>query len=135
MSKAEVEQHPNFKKLERTIAAMSALAEERKINLLVILLPTKGEVYRWVLDQRKPEPTDAQWSGFAQAVLKVCERTGLRCLDGKPYLVEEARRLFSSSGELLWWRDDTHLNERGHDVVAEFIQREILEREIFRSLE
>lgn len=124
-SKAEIEQHPNFKKLERTMVAMRMLVEERHINLIVFLLPTKGEVYRWVLDQRKPKPQDAQPSGFAKAVLEACERTSLRCLDTKPILVEQARRLYDSAGELLWWRDDTHLGERGHEEVAALIERAV----------
>jgi len=50
----------------------------------------------------------------------------IRCLDAKPDLIKAAYRLFDSSGELVYWRDDTHFNERGHEVRAAFIAREIL---------
>ena len=134
-SRTEVERHQNFPKLRRTMAAMKALATVRGVNLAVLILPTKGEVYRWVLEDRPPKREDREPSGFVLAVGAVCEELRLRCFDAKPALVKEAERLWSTKRELLWWRDDTHLGERGHDVVAEFIQREILEREIFRSLE
>ena len=103
---------------------MKRLTEEKKVRLTVFILPTKGEVYRWILDRREPRPEDARLSGFAQAVLAECESVQLRCVDTKPYLVAEARRLFEQSGELLWWRDDTHLGERGHAAVAAFIAKE-----------
>jgi hypothetical protein len=92
----------------------------------VLILPAKGEVYPWILDERAPAPEDARSSGFALAVLGACERAGLRCLDTKPYLVEEARRVFAASGDLLWWRDDTHLGERGHEAVARLIAERVL---------
>lgn len=125
-TREEIERHPNFSKLERTLSAMRNLMANRELDLTVLIFPTKGEVYPWILDQRTPMPDDARSSGFALAVLGACERARLRCLDTKPYLVEQARRLLDSSGELLWWRDDTHLGERGHEAVATLIADEIL---------
>ncbi len=125
-SRAEVERHPNFSKLERTFAAMQALAGERGVPIVVLILPTKGEVYRWLLTQRPSAQWEERPSGFAQAVLAACERARLRCLDVKPFLVAEARRVFEATGDLLWWRDDTHPNERGHRAIADLIAREVL---------
>jgi hypothetical protein len=125
-TRAEVERHPNFPKLERTLAAMKRLTEEKAMDVTILIFPTKGEVYRWVLDQRSPSERDDLPSGFAQAVLGACARIGLRCLDTKPYLVQEARRLYETSGQLLWWRDDTHLGEQGHSAVARLINREVI---------
>ncbi len=122
----QVEQHPNFPKLVRTMEAMKRLTGEKGLNLAVLILPTKGEVYRWILDRREWSVEDGRSSGFAQAVLAACDRIQLRCLDSKPYLTEEARRLFESSGQLLWWRDDTHLGEPGHAAVADFIAQHVL---------
>lgn len=120
-AREEVERHPNFAKLERTLAAMRTTTDARGIEAVIVLLSTKGEVYRWVLEGRRPQPSDAAPSGFAQAVLKACERATFRCLDAKPFLVERARRLYEASGEVLWWRDDSHLGERGHEAVADFV--------------
>lgn len=92
----------------------------------MLILPTKGEIYRWLLAQRPSAQWEAGPSGFAQAVLAACERARLRCLDAKPYLVEEARRTFETTGDLLWWRDDTHPNDYGHRAIAELIARDVL---------
>ena len=123
-----VQRHPNFPMLERTMVEMRNRAAERGLDLTVVVLPTKGEVYRWILAQRKRRLEDADPSGFALAVLDACRRVQMRCLDTKPDLIREGYRLFDSSGALLYWRDDVHLNDSGHEAVAAFIAREILPR-------
>lgn len=122
----EVEGHPNFAKLEKTLAAMRSLAEARHLRLVLLIFPTKGEVYRWVLEGRPPKPEDSEPSGFAQGVLEACRRIGLTCLDSKPWLVAAARREYDRNGRLLWWRDDTHLGEAGHEAVADLILTDVL---------
>jgi hypothetical protein len=127
LTKTEVERVPHFPRLERTMVEMRNRVAERGLDLTVVLIPAKGEVYRWILDQRERKPEDADPSGFALAVLDVCQRVQIRCLDAKPDLIKEAYRLFDSSGEHLYWRDDPHLNDHGHEAVARFIAREILQ--------
>lgn len=119
-SRYEVEQHPNFPKLIRTIEAMKQLTDARELQLFVAVLPTKGEVYRWLLEGREPLPEDSQPSGFSQATLRVCQRVTLTCADAKPWLVEKAKEAWST-GDSLWWRDDTHLGELGHAALATFL--------------
>jgi hypothetical protein len=126
-SRDEVEQHPNFARLERTLAAMRRRIENPRLALTILILPTKGQVYSWLLGQDVRSVPSEPSSGFAQAVLGACERTGLRCLDTTPYLTERAGQVFASTGELLWWRDDTHLGEQGHEALAEFIADRVLE--------
>ena len=124
-SRVEVERHPNFAKLERTLTAMRRRIEKDQLDLTILILPTKGQVYPWLLNQRM-ETVEAPASGFAEAVEGACGRARLRCLDTMPYLVKRARQVFAATGELLWWRDDTHLGERGHEAVAEFIAEHVL---------
>jgi hypothetical protein len=126
LSKAEVERHPHFPKLERTMVEMRNRAAERELGLTIVLIPSREEVYRWILERREREPADRNPSGFALAVLEACQRSKIRCLDTKPDLVQEAYRIFDSSGELVYWRDDTHFNNRGHEIMAQFIAREVL---------
>ncbi|MGQ0811848.1 MAG: alginate O-acetyltransferase AlgX-related protein [Nitrospiraceae bacterium] len=126
MSRAQVEQHPNYSLLEQTLAAMRKAVAQQGLEMTALIIPTKQEVYRWILEQRAPRLEDAQPSGFVQAVVSACERARLRCLDTKPYLIQESRRLMESSGELLWWRDDTHLGDRGHEALAHFIAEQVL---------
>jgi len=119
-SRAEVEQHPNFEKLKRTLAAMRELTTERQVDLTVLVLPTKGEVYRWLLEARTPQPEDSNPSGFGLAVLGACKTAQIVCYDTKGYLVSESQRLYETEGKLLWWRDDTHIGTYGHRALASY---------------
>jgi hypothetical protein len=126
LSLVEVERHPNFPKLERTMAEMKRLVALQGLELAVIILPTKGEVYPWIYETREVTPEDLDSSGFSQAVMGLCVRLELGCWDTKPYLVETARRLLADSGEYLWWLDDSHLNSRGHAALATFVHKQVL---------
>lgn len=126
MSREEVERHQNFPGLERSLGAVRDLAAARRMRVGIVILPTKGEVYRWVFERRLPRAEDARPSGFALAVLGACKRVRLQCFDSKPYFMTESRRSFDAHGVLLWWQDDSHLNGRGHAVVADFVMRKVL---------
>ena len=132
-TRQEVEQQVNFSKLERTLGAMRQRIEKDELDLTILILPTKGQVYPGLLNQKADNFKPAT-SGFAEAVEGACERAKVRCLDTLPYLVKRASEVFSTSGELLWWRDDTHLGERGHEVVAEFIAEQVLRSTNFASI-
>jgi len=127
-SRQEVEQHPNFSKLQRTLAAMRRLTTERHVELTVLVLPTKGEVYRWLLEERAPQPEDANASGFALAVVEACRTAEIVCHDMKTYLISESKRLYDTEGKLLWWRDDTHIGKYGHAAIAAYIVQNVLNR-------
>jgi len=36
-------------------------------------------------------------------------------------MTAEAYGAFDGSGQLVYWRDDTHLNNRGNEIIADFI--------------
>lgn len=120
-SKQAIEQHPNFIKIKRSLELMKALTLKQGLNLVVLILPTKGEIYPWILANQKDRAENGSRSGFALAAVAACEAAQIEVHDTKPYLLEEGGRLYTSSGKLLWWRDDTHLGEEGHAAVAEFI--------------
>jgi hypothetical protein len=122
-SRAAVEQHPNYPKMLKTMDAMQTLTTERHIDLTILILPTKGEVYRSLFEARQPEADDSRPSGFAEAFLETCRSKGLACQDLKPYLMREAKRLYETEGKLLWWRDDTHPGKEGHAAIASYIAR------------
>lgn len=121
--RADVERHPNFVKLRTTLREMHTKTGRMGIHMTIIILPTKGEVYHWLLNPESPE--DPQSSGFAQAVIAACRQMSLSCLDSRAYLRSEARRIFRCSSELLWWRDDTHLNDLGHEALAAFVMHAV----------
>jgi hypothetical protein len=126
---AELERHPNLSSLERTMAEMKRQVEQMGLDLRVVLLPTKGEVYPWIYEERELKPDDLLPSGFGRTLTGLCERLSLRCWDTKLYLIETALRLQADSGAYLWWLDDSHLNGRGHEAVATFIAERILSLE------
>jgi hypothetical protein len=105
---------------------MKRLTEGLGLRTVVLILPTKGEVYPWILKGANKPSGEPRASGFSRAVLTACRRLGLSCLDVKPYFMQEADRIWASKGELLWWRDDTHLNGHGHEVLAKFVARHVL---------
>ncbi len=128
LSQAQAEGHPNFPRIERAMAGVRQFTLEHDLDLTVVILPAKAEVYRWILEGRARKPTDLEDSGFGRALLDACRRVDIRCLDAKPVLTREAYRIFDASGELVFWRDDTHINDRGHAIITDFIARNVLLR-------
>jgi hypothetical protein len=126
-SREEVERHENFPRIAKTMAAMRTLASRYGLELILAMFPTKGEVYSWLLHDTAERSREVRPSGFAEAVLAVCKDLRMRCLDTKPFLREEADRLFSSAGKLLWWLDDTHFGTLGNAAVAAVLGREVLQ--------
>ena len=124
-ARLDVERHYNFPKLLTTFRAMKKTAEKMGVRIAIVILPTKGEVY-WEVLNPQSSGKGVRRSGFEEAVLSACEQVALACWSSKPYLHEESRRIFAASRELLWWRDDTHINNRGHQALASFIGQEIL---------
>lgn len=122
----EVMQHPNFKSLKSTLAAMEKLAGERRLTVIVALVPSKEEVYSWALDGAPPWSARVEPSGFSAVLRELCEQHGFRFLDLKPELVEASRYDYEKSGALLWWRDDTHWNGHGQRAAAAALYKNLL---------
>ncbi|MBV9924109.1 MAG: hypothetical protein JOZ96_03645 [Acidobacteria bacterium] len=120
-----VARHQNFAPLRETFEAMRGLAAERRLKVLVALVPSKEEVYSWVLEGVPAWPPDPGPSGFAGALGGLCEREGFGFLDLKPVLSEEARREYERSGALLWWPDDTHWNALGQRAAARAVYQNL----------
>jgi len=114
----QVRQHPHYPKLMAVLDEMKRFADTEHFSVYVMVVPAKEEVYRWVLDGASAPVANTQASGFARAVGERCRLEGFPFLDMKPLLVAEANRLFMQSGRLLWWADDTHWNEIGHEYAA-----------------
>lgn len=124
----EVMRHPNFGHLQTTLGAMRRLAGERRLRVSVALVPSKEEVYPWVLDGATAWSAGAKPSGFSDVLRRLCEQLGFRFLDLKPALLEDARRENEKSGALLWWTDDSHWNGVGQRAAARAIYRDLLAR-------
>ena len=129
---ADVMQHRNFNSFKSTLAAMEKLAGERRLNVVVALVPSKEEVYSWTLDGARPWSTRVDPSGFSTVLRSLCEQHQFRVLDLKPGLVEASRYDYEETGALLWWRDDSHWNGHGQRAAAlavyENLLRDLLKR-------
>lgn len=126
-TQATVEKSDNFKNLTESLLTIRTIADTHHANLLVVLIPSKEEVYNWLLHgSRAWEGTETS-SGFSQAVLAVCEKNRLTCINLKSPFVEEAKTAFDRGG-LLWWRDDSHWNRDGHQLTKRIINRALQER-------
>lgn len=111
---------PNWPRLIETFSKMSNLTKSVGIKVLVVIAPSKEELY---LKDRNI----AESSSFAIALKQVCNESGFDCLDLKPKL---SQAIYIGSGsdprQLLWWRDDTHWNEEGNAIVSEVIQERLM---------
>jgi acetyltransferase AlgX (SGNH hydrolase-like protein) len=122
----EVIRHPNFEHLKTTFGAMQRLAGERRLHVSVALVPSKEEVYSWVLDGTPAWSANEKPSGFSDELHRLCEQHGFPFLDLKPVLLEDARRENEKSGALLWWPDDSHWNGVGQRAAARAIYQNLL---------
>jgi len=123
----QVRAHPNFSALDEVFASMRTLAAAHGLNVMVVMVPAKIEVYDW-LGEEKPRAVDASPSGLASALAELAEREGFAFVDLKPDFARRARALFKDTGQLLWWRDDTHWREHGHALAADLVDRALRER-------
>jgi hypothetical protein len=123
-----VKRHPSFPALTRTVEAMTRLTRARRLDLAIVVLPSKEEVYSWLLDHQPGPPSTGTPSGFAAAVRELAGRADVPVLDLEPALSREAHRAWEESRALLWWRDDSHWNPRGHAVAAAAVHQLVASR-------
>jgi hypothetical protein len=99
---------PSFELVMDTIEQARALTREQGTELLVVLFPTKEEVYLPVSRKRVPlllEPFRAE-----------LEKRDIPHLDLTPFFQEEARR-----GECVFFEVDGHTNVRGEQLIAKVL--------------
>ncbi len=122
----EILAHPKFQAFHVIFRSMVDLARARGFSLAVVVVPSKEEIYGWALDGGSPWSTRPSPGAFTAVLRHLAAGAGLPFLDLEPDLRAAARASFEASGELLWWRDDTHWNERGHGVVARLVFERLL---------
>jgi hypothetical protein len=122
----QVRHHPNFAHLQTTFTLMRQFAQSKHLRVVVAVVPSKEEVYSWLVN-REPEWTSPKEpSGFSVVAHEFCDLNGFKFFDLKPTFIEAAEKTFKESGELLWWRDDTHWNGVGQRVAADAIYEKLL---------
>jgi lysophospholipase L1-like esterase len=100
--------HPNFRLVVDAVARTQALAARGGSGFLVLLMPTKEEVYLPLVDD-PPPPSTAPFAAYFGA-------TGLPYLDLTPHFQARARE-----GEQLFFEVDGHPNAAGYRLFAEAV--------------
>jgi hypothetical protein len=126
-SRAEIENHRNFPALTQAFAVVNSWAADRQLELILLIFPSKAEVYTWVLRGLEPWEYPEPVTGIAEAIGRWCASHSIRCHDLTPYLREEAREIFEESGELVYYPDDTHWSTRGNRATYEYIRNHVLD--------
>ena len=105
---------------------MNQFAKQKNLRVVVAVVPSKEEVYSWVLNGAPAWTASKEPSGFAVVAHELCDANGFKFFDLKPTLIEASEKKFKETGELLWWRDDTHWNGVGQRVAADTIYEKLL---------
>jgi hypothetical protein len=124
----EILEHEHFSRLRDVILGLHKYCEERSWRLVVLVFPSKEEVYTWLLAGTQLSSEQPKNSAFAHALARFCGKSGITTLDLGPEMAQAAKRLYSKSGALLWWADDTHWNEHGHAVATDIIYTHIFRK-------
>lgn len=104
--------HPNLPALRDAFGRMAALAKELKFEVTVVTLPSNVRLYHDAFDDF---PAISEAPHFLQQVQKIARDSGFLTVDLENLLIPFAQR------ELIFMRDDSHWNERGHQLVAELL--------------
>jgi hypothetical protein len=105
--------HPNRASLEKTFARMASLAAEFDFEVVVLSTPTSVRLHGPYFEGF---PRLSERPHFLEFVATLSERQGFETVDLHSLLKEQA------SLEMLFFRDDDHLNRRGNEVVANLIR-------------
>jgi lysophospholipase L1-like esterase len=98
--------HPNFRLVLDTVEQARALVEQNGSQFLVLLMPTKEEIYLPLLDDEERAPAIAPFVAAFQAM-------------GIPYLdLTVPLRAGARQGERLFYEVDGHPNATGYGLIA-----------------
>jgi hypothetical protein len=109
-----VRHHPNRLKLEQTLDDMAALAREFRFDVSLVLVPTAARLHGPLFDGF---PSISPRPYFLDFLVEQANVHHFEVLD----LYEALAPL--APVELLYFRDDDHLNRRGNQVVAGMIRQ------------
>jgi hypothetical protein len=115
-SASYVQTHPNRPALDQAFADMAALAQKHRFHVTVLIMPTAERLYAPYFEHF---PAISEQPHFIRYIEALSNRMGFETMSFetlmKPY----------SEKELLYFRDDDHLNRRGSEVVVEILMEHI----------
>lgn len=109
VEEARREQSKAGPRFEPLLQSLAGLADA------VFFIPAKYRVYAPLMGAA-PLP-EADWLLLKNA----CDAAGIPCHNLTEPMREAAAALWTESGRLLWWPDDTHWNRNGVDVAARVV--------------
>jgi hypothetical protein len=108
--------HPNRPLLDRAFERVKLLSLELGFRVTVMVAPSTPRVHGRDFP-RMPQPTEVPH--FIRYVEGLAKRTGFETIN----LLDALSR--DTSGEMLYYCDDHHWNERGNDVVARILAAQL----------
>ncbi len=118
--------HLRYPAFEALFHRLIDRAAEAGLRVVVAVAPTKARIYPTDGSGiARPAPAVPSGSGFARAVEALCRERSVSFVDLAPGIAQRAGRAWRDERQLLWWRDDTHWNARGHETAARLIEEHL----------
>lgn len=102
-----------LKRSRQAFKEAKALVESWGGKLIVVILPTREEVYSPLTAPYLGQDTLARLESARLAMGSICREFGLTCYD-----MTNSLKSYAERGEALYFTDDMHLNPRGNAVLA-----------------
>ncbi len=109
---------------ERALRETQALIQSWEGHLLVVMIPTREEVYASLTAPLMGEAELNKIRSARETMHTLCETLALQCLDP----LEQFQAL-AQKGAMLYYSDDMHLNAAGNRALAEIIANTIAQSE------
>jgi lysophospholipase L1-like esterase len=100
--------HPDFQRVLQSVERAQSIAQQSETHFLVLLFPTKEEVYLPIMGEPSPDPIGPFRKAF--------ERLEINYLDLTPPLQHRAK-----ARERLFFEVDGHPNAAGYALIAEVV--------------
>ncbi len=110
----------------QALAEAKAAASRQNTELVVLLFPSKEQVYWSIVSTLVDNAADYKVNWPREEVKAWCEANRVRYLDLAPTFAEHA-----AQGEQLYFRFDAHWNETGHELAAQTIRQYLAENTPF----
>lgn len=111
------------------LSAISSQAEQHDARVLIVGIPTRGEVNPSYPGRYSPEDAEKYMDVQREMIRNVsADSSHVEYLDLKPQLVDEHER-----GNQVYGTTDAHMNEYGYRITAQVIYRHLLEDGVIQS--
>lgn len=103
---------------QTALVQTQTLVEQNGAELIIIIVPSKEQVYRDRFQQVASLPADYNVDQLVQPLLDYCVQAQLHCIDLTEPFRDQARQ-----GRQLYFPVDIHWNAAGHRLVAQVVKR------------